>query len=115
MAGIDAGVATIVCSVGSGKRITFPLLVLEKLGNPFYLQVGLHEEGILLCEQLTQLEHGFPLKKQGTKGVIYAAKLVEEIKQHFSLDFTNRVSITFHHIEYYNYNGYPYAFIYIDD
>lgn len=111
----EPGVLTMVYSQRNGKRFAFILHVLKMLGDPSCLNVRINDEGILISAQHPEQDGGFPIKKQGQKGIIYSTGLAEEIKQRFNLDFTNRVSMTFHRIEYFTNEGQPSAFININD
>lgn len=106
-----SGAMSIIRSAGNGKRITFPLSVLEKLGSPETLQVGFDSSGIMLSEKHPRLKGKFVIKQQGARGIIYSAPLVEELIRHFQLEFHEKVSMTFVDIEYYDDGEHPLAYI----
>lgn len=96
----DAGVMSIIYSPKNGKRITFAKDVMEKLNNPNQLLVLMNEEGILISENLSDHDNYFAVRKQGAKGVLYSSSLVKEIIDQFELDFSDKVSKTFHDVIY---------------
>ena len=108
----EEGVCTIVnCKKNGNKRISLVSKLLDTIGNPDVIQVGIMPNGIAIAEELPIDANKFPVKKLGAKKVIYAGALVEEITEEFNLDYSNRTSITFQKVEYDNVNGYKVALI----
>lgn len=99
----DPGAMTVINSK-NGKRVTIAAHVMEKLGNPSRLQFAFDEDIIAVGEILFEDGNTFLVKrgkeKESGKALIYAAELVEEITNEFSLVFNPKVSITFHDVEY---------------
>lgn len=107
----DAGAMTIVNSVKHGRRITIAKCVMDALKNCTSLQFSFNENSIAIAEKLPNNESYFSLRKSGTKSVTYSSQLIKEITDVFQLDFSSRVSITFHDVEYLDNGEYPVAII----
>lgn len=108
----EEGICTIVnCKKNGNKRIAIASKLLDAIGNPEKVEVGIMPNGIAIAEKLPVKANEFPVKKLGAKKVIYAGALVEEITEEFKLDYSNRTSITFQKVEYDNVNGYKVALI----
>ena len=108
----EEGVCTIVnCKKNGNKRISLVSKLLDTIGNPDVIQVGIMPNGIAIAEELPIDANKFPIRKLGAKKVIYAGALVEEITEEFKLDYSNRTSITFQKVDYDNVNGYKVALI----
>ena len=108
----EEGVCTIVnCKKNGNKRMSLASKVLDAIGNPDAVQVGIMPKGIAIAERLPIDANKFPIKKLGAKKVIYAGALVEEITEEFKLDYSNRTSITFQRVDYDNVDGYKVALI----
>ena len=106
----EAGVMSVV-SAKNGTRIVISQQVQQNLQEPSSVQAGFIEDGMVLGAHLGDEYTPFNLKKQGAKQVIYNKGLVEQITNHFGLDFSNRTSITFHSISYKKLNGQTIAII----
>ena len=96
----DSGVISVIFSSKNGRRVTFPDSVLARLNNPSSLSFGFDGNRLVVGEKNEKLSDEFPVKIQGRKRIIYSASLVQEISKEFNLDFSGRVSLTFHHVEY---------------
>lgn len=96
----DSGVISVIFSSKNGRRVTFPDSVLARLNNPSSLSFGFDGNRLVVGEKNEKLSDEFPVKIQGRKRIIYSASLVQEITKEFNLDFTGRVSLTFHQVEY---------------
>lgn len=108
----EEGICTIVnCKKNGNKRIAIASKLLDAIGNPEKVEVGIMPHGIAIAERLPVEANEFSVKKLGAKKVIYAGALVEEITEEFKLDYSNRTSITFQKVEYDNVNGYKVALI----
>jgi hypothetical protein len=90
-----ACVLTIVNTAGNGKRVAFATQLLEDIGSPESVQLSFDDRGIAIGSELPGNENSFKLKKIGKKGIVYSAALVDEITEHFGLDFTGKSSISF--------------------
>lgn len=110
----EEGICTIVhCKKNGNKRITIASKLLDAIGNPQKVEVGIMPNGIAIAEKLPVKANEFPVKKLGAKKVLYTGALVEEITEEFNLDYSNRTSITFQKVEYDNVDGYKVALIII--
>lgn len=112
------GAATIVNSKKNGKRVTISSSTNEHLDHPESVQILMSDDSIAIGENLPGCKLSYTVKsegKEGKKGVIYAGPLVEEITDHFSLDFSERVSITFTEATYTRIGEYPVAVIKVID
>lgn len=107
----EAGVMSVVNSAKNGSRTIISQQVHNNLQEPSSVQAGFIEDGMVLGAYLGDEYTPFNLRKQGAKQVIYNKGLVEQITNHFGLDFSNRTSITFHSISYKKLNGQTIAII----
>lgn len=107
----EAGVMSVVNSAKNGTRIVISQQVQHTLQEPSSVQVGFIEDGMVLGAHIGDEYTSFNLRKHGAKRVIYNKGLVEQITNHFGLDFTNRTSITFHSVSYKKLNGQTIAII----
>lgn len=108
----EEGICTIVnCKKNGNKRIAIASKLLDAIGNPEKVKVGIMPNGIAIAKKLPIKANEFPVKKLGAKKVIYAGALVEEITEEFKLDYSNRTSITFKKVEYDSVDGYKVALI----
>lgn len=97
----EAGVVTVINSERNGKRIEICNSVMTALGNPPTLNVGFIEGTMVMGESLPNCNNDYTLRQQGKKAVIYNAGLVQEVTEHFNLDFSNgRVSRTLPYVDY---------------
>lgn len=97
---VEAGVLSVINTKKHGKRIRFPQSFHKELGTPESLQINLSENAIAIGELLPENDTDFWLRNDGKSKVIYSSSLVDEITEHFNLDFSNKTSITFHEAEY---------------
>ena len=93
---INQGVATIINTEKSGKRIVFS------------------NNAIAVGERLPDNQNFLSIKYSKTKGTIYSAGIVNELTEMYQLDFSNRTSITFSEVNYTTYENYKVAIITID-
>jgi hypothetical protein len=110
----EAGVMTIINSKRNGRRITFPASVIKRLGDPESVQFAFLPDKIVVSHKLPDNENSLCFRKDGNKYILYASELVHEITEMFGLDFNDRVSITFHGIDYINDGDYPIALITVE-
>jgi len=97
------GVFSIVNALKRGKRISISNEVHDMIGAPASIQVAFRGNSLILSKQLSpnKKESGyFLLKPQGKSQMCYCTELVREISKRYSLDFSDRVSITFYDVEY---------------
>lgn len=102
----EEGVCTIVNSKQNGnKRIVLSSKVLDEIGNPIEVEVGIMPNGIAISSSLPIETNVFQVRKQGAKKVIYSGALVAELTNEFNLDYSTRTSITFNQVRYEKVEG----------
>ncbi|MCM3625640.1 hypothetical protein M4D70_26085 [Brevibacillus borstelensis] len=109
-----AGVISIIKTTKNGNRITLASEVNQEIGEPERVQIAFTEREIAIAEELPNNDNYFMVKKQKSKGVIYSASLVKEITERFGLDFSDKVSITFHKVRYVQSGQKPVAIITVE-
>lgn len=90
----EAGVLSVVNSK-SGKRVSIAKEVIEQIGQPTSIQIGFVDTRMVIGKYLGEAYTSYEMKVQGTKRIIYNKDLVEQITNHYNLDFTSRTSVTF--------------------
>ncbi|MCM3625581.1 hypothetical protein M4D70_25755 [Brevibacillus borstelensis] len=95
-----AGALSVTKALKNGNRTSFGAEVNKNLGYPKSVQLSFTPYEIAIAEELPNNDNYFTVKKHGAKGVIYSASLVKEITERFNLDFSDKVSITFHKVRY---------------
>ncbi|MCM3116314.1 hypothetical protein M3610_13495 [Neobacillus sp. MER 74] len=98
---VGAGVITIINSERNGKRIILSKELMEELLEPELVQIAFSSNEIAIGEEIPNNDHHFNVRKNGAKGVIYSAGLIQEITGLFNLDFSNKVSVTFYQVRYF--------------
>jgi hypothetical protein len=118
----EPGVLMVVNSEQNGnKRVEIAKCVMKEIGNPQAVKIQLSADKLAISATLPNSPNAFKIcknipKKKSTstkkstcdsatkeiiyKGIIYKADLIETITKKFGLDFTDRVCITFHEVEY---------------
>ena len=76
---INQGVATIINTEKSGKRIVFSNNVMEELGNPPKILISCSDNAIAVGERLPDNQNFLSIKYSKTKGTIYSAGIVNEL------------------------------------
>ncbi len=94
--GEGGGGISIVNTEGFGKRITLAKGMLEKIGNPKFVSVGLSAEAIAIAPKLPENTSRYKISRH----TIYASGLIDEIVKHFDLDYSDRTSISFSKIDF---------------
>lgn len=95
----------------NGIRLSMAKYVVDKLRDPKAVQVSLSKDSVAIGEYLPNNQNSYTVRKCGEKGILYAAKLVEEIIRKFNLDFTGKTSLTYPDVTFTTYNGYPVAVV----
>jgi hypothetical protein len=106
----ESGVISII-NAKTGKRIYISLSLMKNLNNAKKLQFAFNENSIVIGESLPKNNSEFHIKASGNKSNIYAAELVREITDRFSIDFNDRTSVTFHDVKYIQNEGNTIAII----
>jgi hypothetical protein len=107
----DAGSISIVNTTDNGKRFVGSKDFMGKINNPEKLQFAFDDTRILIGECIPDNNNSFKIRKSGKKFIIYAAELVNEITEHFGLDFSSCTSLTFNDVEYSAIGDYPVALV----
>lgn len=97
-----AGILTLVNSTKNGRRMSFPLEILESIGfqeqDTLQFLYDLEERsldvGIYPVFGMTE-NGGFKTSIAGKKVLIYNSQLIQELVEIFSLDYSDCVSKTF--------------------
>ena len=104
---------TIVNTERNGKRIKLSKGILEELGNPSLVQISVSDTTLKIGENLKNCTSNFQLTGEGD--TIHRSGLVDELTEHFGLDFSARSSLTFDDVELklrrYNDEEIPYAIV----
>ena len=107
----EPGLMTVVNSKKNGKRVTLNHDVWVVLDRPTHVDVMYAGDYVIFCvgetfhfENITEADlNGTSTKK--SKPIIYSSGLVDEIVEKYSLDYSNRVSMTFAKGEVTEYGG----------
>lgn len=113
----SAGVMSIIKSK-CGNRLSISPPVFKRLDNQKKIQLGFCEKHILIGTNLPEIYEKNVVKQEGKKsikGLIYNTGLINEIVDHFNLDFQGRTSMTFQEVRYESYKGKEVAYITILD
>lgn len=95
-----AGIISIINSDHSGKRLSLAAELMSELDNPETVQVSFTDTELTIGESIPGCINNFTVKKNGKKGLVYAANLVVEICDNFDLDFSDKTSMTFQEVRY---------------
>lgn len=83
----------------NGKRLEFSEFLYEKLNKPNTVQfMVIPKKGLLLIGKSLGEENSYKVSTTG-RPVVYSAGLVYSLTEIFGLDYTNKTSTSFHHIE----------------
>ncbi|MTV49617.1 hypothetical protein GJ688_11575 [Heliobacillus mobilis] len=106
-----SGVLSVINTKKNGKRITLSSELMARLNDPETVQFAFREDQIAIAEKLPNNETSFGLKRCGSRSIVYAAKLVEEVTQRFQIDFCERTTYTFQDVIFTEFDGYPVAVV----
>ena len=82
-----------------GKRIELSNRVVQMFKEPTHIKF-FFKDNLLILLSVNEDEDGANLiKSMGTRKVIYNAKLIKEILEHFKIDYKSKTSFTFNDIE----------------
>lgn len=81
----------------TGKRIELSNEVFDLLGNAEHIKFSFNEKERLLA--VLADKNGSAAKSNKSKAIIYNSALVREIIEKFSIDFSNRTSVSFDNYE----------------
>lgn len=111
----ESGVISIVNTPDNGKRISLSKELMNKLEISNSAQIRMSDDCLLIAKQIKGSKKSFVVRKNGNKGAIYAADLIQEISKKFKLDYSTRTTITFPKVEYHSYDNGLIALIKIVD
>ncbi len=94
------GYATVIKTEKNGNRVTFSGEVIEKLKVSDNIHIGVTDGKLVLSGIVHNKLMSYKVKKQGSKSIVYSRSLVDAIVEKLNLDFNDKVSMTFTHIEY---------------
>ena len=95
----DAGILSIVNSK-NGTRLALSKELYDKLDLPDSVQFGFIENELIVGKTIGDDYTNYDLKSQGAKQIIYCKELIAQVTESYSLDFSNRSSITVHEATY---------------
>ena len=102
----SSGGFTIVRSDKNGCRLSLTKKNWALLGNPTTLQFFKNETQLIIGKTIDANEINHSIKEQKGRPIIYNRALVDELIEHFNLDFSaNRTSRSFDNIKCVNANG----------
>lgn len=82
-----------------GKRVELSNRVVQMFKDPTHIKF-FFQDNLLILLSVNEDEDGANLiKSMGTRKVIYNAKLIKEILEHFKIDYKSKTSFTFNDIE----------------
>ena len=82
-----------------GKRVELSNRVVQMFKEPTHIKF-FFKDNLLILLSVNEDEDGANLiKSMGTRKVIYNAKLIKEILEHFKIDYKSKTSFTFNDIE----------------
>ena len=82
-----------------GKRVELSNRVVQMFKDPTHIKF-FFKDNLLILLSVNEDEDGANLiKSMGTRKVIYNAKLIKEILEHFKIDYKSKASFTFNEIE----------------
>ena len=82
-----------------GKRVELSNRVVQMFEDPTHIKF-FFKDNLLILLSVNEDEDGANLiKSMGTRKVIYNAKLIKEILEHFKIDYKSKTSFTFNDIE----------------
>ena len=82
-----------------GKRVELSNRVVQMFKDPTHIKF-FFKDNLLILLSVNEDEDGANLiKSMGTRKVIYNAKLIKEILEHFKIDYKSKTSFTINDIE----------------
>lgn len=108
------GIMSIV-NAKTGKRIVFARTLLNTLNNPEKVFISFSNNKLAIAERLPENNNSFTLRYNNRKATIYSTDLTMEMINIFSLDFSDKTTITFTEVEYIEYEDTTVAIITINN
>ena len=82
-----------------GKRVELSNRVVQMFKDPTYIKFFFKDNLLILLSVNEDTDGANLIKSMGTRKVIYNAKLIKEILEHFKIDYKSKTSFTFNDIE----------------
>lgn len=82
-----------------GKRVELSNRVVQMLKDPTYIKFCFTDKLLILISVNEDEEGANIIKCMSNRRVIYNAKLIKEILEHFKIDYNTKTSFTFNDIE----------------
>lgn len=97
----DSGPLSIVNPEDNTKCLLIKKELIDNIKAPSEITFSKSETELMITHPKTSEDNSFRLRKRGKNYVVYSAELVEEIAQHFELDYSNgRTCRTFGEVRY---------------
>jgi hypothetical protein len=100
---------TIINTAKHGKRILIRPDVIEQIGSPDHIHVGLTSSGIILG--IIEGALTFKLKDTSHKKVIYSVDLVNKLTEEYNLNFSGTTSLSYQNVTYNTVGSHVFAYI----
>lgn len=82
-----------------GKRVELSNRVVQMFKDPTHIKFFFKDNLLILLSVNEDTDGANLIKSMGTRKVIYNAKLIKEILEHFKIDYNTKTSFTFNDIE----------------
>lgn len=109
----EKSVSIVLCD--NGKRLTMSASLFEALGQPDEVKCAVIESKryLIIARDIKSVDTTYNVSNKG-KGIIYNAELVRTVAETFSLDFSNRTSMSFNNVKLKEVDGVMTALIKIN-
>lgn len=106
-------VSIVLCN--NGRRLTLSASLYEELGQPETVKCAVNTEDgyLIIASDIGSVTAYYNVSNKG-KGIIYNSALVHSVAEAFSLDFSDKTSMSFNKVKLKEINGITTAFIKID-
>lgn len=103
-------VSIVLCD--NGKRLTMSASLFEALGQPDEVKCAViaDKRYLIIASDIESVDTTYTVSNKG-KGIIYNAELVRTIAETFSLDFSNKTSMSFNKVKLEDVDGVVTAFV----
>lgn len=106
----EKSVSLVLCD--NGKRLTMSAILFEALGQPEKVKCAVIADRryLIIAHDIKSVDTTYNVSNKG-KGIIYNSELVRTIADTFSLDFSNKTSMSFNNVKIENIDGVATAFV----
>ena len=106
----EKSVSLVLCD--NGKRLTMSASLFEALGQPEKVKCAVIADRryLIIAHDIKSVDTTYNVSNKG-KGIIYNSELVRTIADTFSLDFSNKTSMSFNNVKIENIDGVATAFV----